>query len=67
LSLLDRDVTSAPFRVVDGELAVRRPEPDLSAEVLADEETAQRWKERLAAVRLLAANPDFHDREEDPA
>ena len=67
LSLLDGDVTSAPFRVVDGELAVRRPEPDLSAEVLADEDTAQRWKERLAAVRALAANPDFHDREEDPA
>jgi o-succinylbenzoate synthase len=67
LSLLDGDVTSAPFRVVDGELGVRRPEPDLSAEVLADEDIAQRWKERLAAVRALAANPDFHDREGDPA
>jgi O-succinylbenzoate synthase len=55
LSLLDGDVTSEPFRVVDGELAVRRPEPDLADEVLADEDAAQRWRRRLAAVRALAA------------
>lgn len=57
LSLLDGDVTSAPFLVVDGELAVRRPEPDVAAAVAADKSTAQRWKERLAAVRALADNP----------
>lgn len=53
LALLAGDVTSAPFAVVDGELAVGRPEPDLVAAVAADQETAQRWRARLAAVRLL--------------
>jgi O-succinylbenzoate synthase len=59
LSLLDGDVTSAPFRVVDGELAVRRPEPDVAAAVAADKATTLRWKERLSAVRALAATPTF--------
>ena len=59
LALLDGDVTSAPFRVVDGALPVSRPEPDLSAEVLADNETARRWRERLAAVRSLAFRRGF--------
>ncbi len=54
LALLAGDVTSAPFRVVDGALPVSRPEPDLAAAVAADEATAQRWMERLAAVRSLA-------------
>ena len=54
LDLLDGDVTSAPFLVADGELAVRRPDPDRSAAVAADKDTALRWKERLAAVRALA-------------
>ena len=57
LDLLDGDVTSAPFAVVDGELAVRRPDPDLAAAVAADKDTALRWKERLAAVRALADTP----------
>jgi O-succinylbenzoate synthase len=54
LALLDGDVTSAPFVVVDGELAVRRPEPDLVAAVLADSDSTQRWTQRVAAVRALA-------------
>jgi O-succinylbenzoate synthase len=54
LALLDGDVTSAPFRVVDGAMAVSRPEPDLAGAIAADEETAQRWRDRLAAVRLRA-------------
>jgi O-succinylbenzoate synthase len=56
LALLDGDVTSAPFVVVDGELAVRRPEPDLVDAVLADGVTAQRWTQRLAALRALAGS-----------
>jgi O-succinylbenzoate synthase len=54
LALLDGDVTSAPFRVVDGALLVSRPEPDLVDAVAADEATTGRWRERLAAVRTLA-------------
>lgn len=50
LALLDGDVTSQPFEVVDGELAVRRPEPDAAGLVAADDETARRWKQRLEAV-----------------
>jgi O-succinylbenzoate synthase len=53
LALLSGDVTSAPFRVVDGALSVSRPEPDLARAVAADEETAQRWRARLASVRTL--------------
>jgi O-succinylbenzoate synthase len=50
LSLLDRDVTSSPLRVVDGQLPVARPEPDLADTVAADPATAARWRARLAAV-----------------
>jgi O-succinylbenzoate synthase len=51
LALLDGDVTSQPFEVVDGALAVGRPEPDVVADVAADERTVRRWRDRLAAVR----------------
>jgi len=54
LALLDGDVTSAPFRVVDGELAVACPSPDLVADVAADEQTTQRWQERIASVEGIA-------------
>jgi O-succinylbenzoate synthase len=50
LSLLDGDVTSSPLRVVDGQLPVARPEPDLADAVAADPATAARWRARLAAV-----------------
>jgi O-succinylbenzoate synthase len=53
LALLDGDVTSAPFRVVDGALPVSRPEPDLIDAVAADEATTGRWRDRVAAVRTL--------------
>jgi O-succinylbenzoate synthase len=48
LQLLAGDVTSAPLRVVGGELPVVRPEPD--AVHPADEQTTQRWLARLRAV-----------------
>lgn len=51
LALLDGDVTSDPFRVVDGTLPVRRPEPDRAQTVAADPETTRRWQHRLAEVR----------------
>ena len=51
LSLLDGDVTSHPHVVVDGALAVSRPEPDLAGTVAADETTVRRWHDRLQAVR----------------
>jgi len=53
-SLLDGDVTSQPFAVVDGALAVARPEPDLlvaGGAAAADEKTVARWRERLLAVQ----------------
>ncbi|HEX6920598.1 MAG TPA: o-succinylbenzoate synthase [Actinomycetes bacterium] len=53
LALLDGDVTSAPLRVVDGALPVGRPEPDRAGVVAADDRTAARWRERLAAVEAL--------------
>ncbi|MEO7980823.1 MAG: o-succinylbenzoate synthase [Sporichthyaceae bacterium] len=46
--LLAGDVTAAPFTVLDGALAVARPEPD--AMLSADEETTERWLARLRAV-----------------
>jgi O-succinylbenzoate synthase len=55
LTLLDGDVTSAPFTVVDGSLPVARPEPDLASAVAADPATARRWLDRLAAVERLLA------------
>jgi o-succinylbenzoate synthase len=53
LALLDGDVTSQPFEVVHGELTVRRPEPDAADRASADENTVQRWRQRLDAVRRL--------------
>jgi O-succinylbenzoate synthase len=50
LALLAGDVTSHPFEVVDGQLAVRRPEPDAALGLAADEDTVQRWRARLDAV-----------------
>ncbi len=50
LQLLDGDVTSRPFTVVDGELDVRRPEPDLAETARGDEATHLRWTARLASV-----------------
>jgi O-succinylbenzoate synthase len=55
LQLLDGDVTSEPFRVVDGSLTVARPSPDLVDAVAADEDTTQRWQQRLAAVDARTA------------
>jgi o-succinylbenzoate synthase len=57
LQLLDGDVTSAPFTVVDGCLPVARPDPDTIESVAADEATAKRWHGRLAAVDIAAASP----------
>ena len=54
LPLLDGDVTSRPFRVVDGALGVARPEPDRAEAVAADAATTAQWKQRLAAVGSLA-------------
>jgi O-succinylbenzoate synthase len=51
LQLLEGDVTSAPLMVVDGEMAVTRPEPDAIDAVRADNATAARWRQRLAEVR----------------
>jgi O-succinylbenzoate synthase len=53
LQLLDGDVTSTPFRVVDGELPVVRPEPDLVGQVAADAAAIARWRARLAEVTTL--------------
>jgi O-succinylbenzoate synthase len=50
LQLLAGDVTSAPLRVVDGELPVVRPEPDTAVAVAAHPGTTDRWLARLRAV-----------------
>ena len=50
MQLLDGDVTSAAFRVVDGSLPVRRPEPDLLVSARAGDEVAARWRSRLRDV-----------------
>ncbi|MGH3360234.1 MAG: o-succinylbenzoate synthase [Nocardioidaceae bacterium] len=54
--LLTADVVDAPLVPVDGELPVVLPQPsqDLSG-VLADEQTAARWADRLAQVRATSA------------
>ncbi|GAA3155748.1 o-succinylbenzoate synthase [Blastococcus jejuensis] len=51
VALFTDDVTSTPLLPVDGELPVRRVEPDRLDAVAADPETAARWAARLAAVR----------------
>ena len=53
MQLLDGDVTSTPFQVDAGELPVLRPEPDLVHTRAGDEETVQRWADRLHAVASL--------------
>jgi O-succinylbenzoate synthase len=57
LQLLDGDVTSAPFRVVEGALPVVRPEPDLGGTVAAGPAATARWLDRMKAVEALAAAP----------
>ena len=54
LALLDGDVTSQPFRVADGSLPVRVPEPDLLDAAAADDDTTARWTGRLRRVEALA-------------
>jgi o-succinylbenzoate synthase len=51
LQLLAGDVTTSPLVVVDGEMAVTRPEPDAMAAVRADDATVARWRQRLAEVQ----------------
>ena len=51
LQLLEDDVTTTPLTVVDGEMAVTRPEPDALDAVRADAATAVRWRQRLADVK----------------
>jgi O-succinylbenzoate synthase len=55
LQLLDGDVTSEPLQVVDGSIALARPEPDLFDAVAADRQKAQRWQQRIDAVDAWAA------------
>ena len=50
LSLLAGDVTTTPFAVVDGALAVARPVPDALNTVAADEAAVRRWDARLAEL-----------------
>ena len=50
LQLLDGDVATQPLTVIAGALPVLRPEPDAVDSVAADEETAARWRVRLADV-----------------
>ncbi|MDQ3477142.1 MAG: o-succinylbenzoate synthase [Actinomycetota bacterium] len=56
-SLLDGDVSTQPLVPVGGFLPVRPVNADLLGEVAADEETARRWHQRLAAVTGLALRP----------
>ncbi len=53
VQLLTADVTSDPLLPVDGALRVVRPEPDRRDAVRADDATARRWRERMAAVEAL--------------
>ena len=55
LPLLDGDVTSAPLRVVDGELAVRRPEPDAPTRSAPMTRPSRGWRRRLADWSPAAA------------
>jgi O-succinylbenzoate synthase len=51
LQLLEGDVTTSPLVVVDGEMAVTRPDPDAIDAVRADDVRTARWRRRLAEVR----------------
>ena len=55
VQLLRRDVVTDSFLPVDGQLSVRRPEPDLDAiqASAADARTAAAWQDRLARVQSL--------------
>jgi O-succinylbenzoate synthase len=55
VQLLRRDVVTDSFLPVDGQLSVRRPEPDLEAiqASAADARTAAAWQDRLARVQTL--------------
>jgi O-succinylbenzoate synthase len=53
LALLTGDVTSQPFTVADGALAVGRPDPDLAAVVAAPPQVRARWLARLAEVAAV--------------
>jgi len=57
-ALLERDVVAEPLLPVDGEIAVRRLEPDprLLAAAGADEGVIASWRERIAAVSSLEAS-----------
>jgi O-succinylbenzoate synthase len=52
VALLENDVVADPLLPVGGFLTVRRvePDPDLVAAAQADEETTDRWEQRLIAV-----------------
>jgi O-succinylbenzoate synthase len=54
-TLLEHDVVAEPFRPVDGELPVVRPEVDPAAlrAVAADDESDERWRRRLDRVTEL--------------
>jgi O-succinylbenzoate synthase len=54
LQLLDGDVSSQPFTVVDGALDVRRPEPDLADAVRVDDATGDRWTDRMRSVTAIS-------------
>jgi O-succinylbenzoate synthase len=55
--LLAADVVAEPLLPVNGQIEVRRPEPDpaLLAAAAADPSTAARWRERLADVENASA------------
>jgi O-succinylbenzoate synthase len=55
VQLLRRDVVTDSFLPVNGQLSVRRPEPDLDAiqASAADARTAAAWQDRLARVQTL--------------
>lgn len=57
-ALLDGDVCSDPLVPVDGFLPVRSVNPDLRADVAADEATTRRWSERLTTVDGPAMRPE---------
>lgn len=57
-ALLDADVCSDPLVPVDGFLAVRSVNPDLRADVCADDATTRRWYERLSAVTGSDTQPE---------
>jgi o-succinylbenzoate synthase len=51
VAMFTADVTTESLLPVDGQLPVRRPDPDRIASVAAGSGTDERWRARLAAVR----------------